>query len=321
MAIKLFKPQVFQGRTDYTNYFEGWYFKQVSSDLQQVYSFIPGISLNPENSHAFIQVINGINGESHYIPFPPDQFYWAKDKLEIKIGNSVFTRDEIRLNIDAKGIRVKGNVQFSGHVDYPRSLFSPGIMGWYSFVPFMECKHDVVSVNHLLSGSLQVNDEEYDFTGGKGYIEKDWGRSFPKAWLWLHCNSFANPETSLMVSIADIPWLGSYFLGLIGFLYVNGEFFRFNTYGNAKINELSNSGDRVTVRLQNKKHLLELSIRKNTSGILKAPVNGEMSRHIKESIDSEVEVKLLDKKHNILFEDHGRRAGLETIEAIFHYLH
>jgi len=136
----------------------------------------------------------------------------------------------------------------------------------------------------------------------------------------VHCNNFAQSDASLMISIADIPWLGSYFLGLIGFLYFKGEFFLFNTYGNAKIDELSNSGDTVQVSLRNNKHQLLITIRKNTSGILKAPVNGDMSRHIKESIDSEVDVILLDRNKKILFEDKGSRAGLEAIDAIFHYL-
>ena len=35
---------------------------------------------------------------------------------------------------------------------YPGTIFSPGIMGWYSFVPFMECKHGIVSINHDLTG-------------------------------------------------------------------------------------------------------------------------------------------------------------------------
>ena len=63
-------------------------------------------------------------------------------------------------------------------------------MGWYSFVPFMECKHGIVSVNHDLSGILNVNDEVLISDGGKGYIEKDWGTSFPEAWIWMQSNNF-----------------------------------------------------------------------------------------------------------------------------------
>ena len=63
-------------------------------------------------------------------------------------------------------------------------------MGWYSFVPFMECNHGIVSVNHDLYGEISVNGNVIDFNNGKGYIEKDWGVSFPEAWIWIQSNNF-----------------------------------------------------------------------------------------------------------------------------------
>ena len=48
------------------------------------------------------------------------------------------------------------------------------IMGWYYKLPFMECYHGVVSLNHDLKGSLNLNNIHYHFDDGKGYIEKDW---------------------------------------------------------------------------------------------------------------------------------------------------
>ncbi|MCK7537696.1 MAG: tocopherol cyclase family protein [Marinilabiliales bacterium] len=29
-----------------------------------------------------------------------------------------------------------------------------------------------------------------DFSGGRGYIEKDWGHSFPSAYVWMQSNHF-----------------------------------------------------------------------------------------------------------------------------------
>jgi hypothetical protein len=56
-------------------------------------------------------------------------------------------------------------------------------MGWYSFIPFMECKHGIVSANHKIKGKITVNNQIIDFDEGQGYIEKDWGTSFPEAGL------------------------------------------------------------------------------------------------------------------------------------------
>jgi tocopherol cyclase len=320
MVMKFYKPEIFQGSLKSKNYFEGWYFKQVSGNGEQVYSFIPGISLTKDDPHAFIQIINGISGETHYVQYELNQFTWNKNRFEIKIGSSVFSNEGIKLEIDSSDIRVNGQIGFSDNVTYPSSLFSPGVMGWYSFVPFMECKHGVVSVSHQLSGSLMINESNIDFSQGKGYIEKDWGTSFPKAWLWLQCNTFVQSSASLMISVADIPWLGSYFLGLIAFLYVDCKFYLFNTYSKSTIQKLEKQGNGIHIELESRQNKLVVDVKKNLSGVLKAPQLGKMSRHIKESVDSEVSIQLLDKAGNIIFMDEGHHAGLEEIEAIFGYL-
>jgi tocopherol cyclase len=320
MALKLYNPSVFQGNLKAKNYFEGWYFKQVSGNGESVYSFIPGISLAGEDSHAFIQVINGISGDTHYIQYDLSEFSWNKKRFEVTIGSSVFSSDGIKLEINSGDIKVSGQVGFSGNVAYPSGLLSPGVMGWYSFVPFMECKHGVVSVSHTLNGSLLINESKINFSGGKGYIEKDWGTSFPKAWLWLQCNTFAQSNASLMISIADIPWLGSYFLGLIAFLYVDGRFYLFNTYSKSTILQLEKEDDRIHIELGSRTHKLLVDVKKNRSGLLKAPQLGSMSRHIKESVDSEVSFCLKDMTGNVIFTDVGHHAGLEEMDAIFGYL-
>lgn len=49
--------------------------------------------------HTFIQVINGITGDSEYISYDLDEFTWDKKSLYLKIGNSVFTDKYIDLKI------------------------------------------------------------------------------------------------------------------------------------------------------------------------------------------------------------------------------
>ncbi len=58
---------------------------------------------------------------------------------------------------------------------------------------------------------------------------------------------------------------------------------------------------------------------KSTFGELRAPVSGNMSRRIKESIDSEVTLSLYDKHNNLIYNDSSKRAGLEVIDKIFEY--
>src|SRR6056297_3053394 len=168
---KLFNPPLFQGDLARTGCFEGWYFKQVSADLQHVYAFIPGIALGEAESerYAFIQVIDGMSGRTHFIRYPLEQFEAAEKALEVRVGNSTFTDSYIALNIDTDELRLQGRVDFAHISPYPRGLLNPGIMGWYSFIPRMECKHGLVSMSHRLEGQLQIDGKPVDFTGGKGY--------------------------------------------------------------------------------------------------------------------------------------------------------
>ena len=318
--MKLFHPELFQGSLNKKRYFEGWYFKHVSYDLSHVYAFIPGVSLTKTDPHSFIQVIDGITGKVTYLRYDLKDFSYGGGKFLLRVGRSVFTDTYIELDIRDELALISGRIDYSNLVRYPRSLLAPGIMGWYSYVPLMECKHGIVSAHHDLRGTLTIDKKEVDFTGGAGYIEKDWGKSFPEAWIWLQCNNFTREEASLSVSIAKIPWLGSFFVGFIAFLYVHGRFHIFATYNRSLISRLEYDRKALSMELRNSDHILDIKVITRGSGVLRAPVEGKMSRRIKESIDSEVFVRLRDRSGNVLFEDRGKRAGLEVIEKIFEYL-
>jgi len=318
--MKLFKTERFQGNLSKKQYFEGWYFKHVSKDKNSVLAFIPGISLTKDNSHSFIQVINGITGETHYITYELKDFKWNKKYFQVQVGSSIFTENYIDINIENEEIVAKGKLEYQEIIKYPKTLLSPSIMGWYSYIPFMECNHGIVSVNHKINGVLTINNNSIDFSNGKGYIEKDWGKSFPEAWIWLHSNSFSTENVSLFVSIAKIPWLGKYFMGFISFLYLNGKYYKFSTYNGSKISSIKFDNKVLSIVLSSSNYQLKIEATINRTGELKAPALGEMSRRIKESIDSDVYIQLTDLNQKIIFEDHGNRAGLEIIEKIFDYL-
>lgn len=318
--MPLYKPELFQGSLEKENYFEGWYFKNVSAGLDSVLSFIPGVSLSPGLKQAFIQVIDGITCNTRFISYPVESFSSDKKKLGIKVGDSFFSEERIVLDINDDELSVKGELSYSSNARYPRKLFSPGIMGWYSFVPRMECRHAIVSANHLISGQLSVNGSAVDFSGGKGYAEKDWGTSFPEAWLWCQANNFSSSDASLFVSVAKIPWMGRHFTGLIAFLLTGGKFYLYATYNGSVIRDLTRSSDEVAFSLKGRDTTLRVRIIQRGSGLLKAPVSGRMSRIIRESVDSDVEAVLTGSGGNVIFSDYSRRAGVEIIEGIFGYI-
>lgn len=315
---KIFHPEIFQGSLKRKNYFEGWYFKHVGSGHTDAFAVIPGISLS-DDSHAFIQFSDGFSGSSSYYRYGLHEFHAEKDKLLIRIGDSLFSEEGIDLNLKGKGQEISGKIKYSDHALLPSTILSPGIMGWYSFVPGMECNHGVVSMNHKLEGFLKINGNQRIFDGGRGYIEKDWGSSFPESWLWLQSNSFGDHEVSVMVSVAKIPWRGNFFIGFISFLYIDGKTEIFATWNRSKVLVLRmlSISQREIVLSKGKKRIRVLVTVKDSSS-LKAPVNGTMVNHIKESLSSEVFLEFAyDKK--LIYKGEGVPTGFEETEGIYKY--
>ncbi|MBN1389612.1 MAG: hypothetical protein JXA22_03110 [Candidatus Thermoplasmatota archaeon] len=312
---RLMNPPVFQGTLQESNYFEGWYLKSVSSDRSSVLSFIPGVSLS-ERSHSFVQVINGITGWTEYFEFPIKDFKPEKDRFDVSVGGNRFFMKGLKVDIESSSHRISGELRFVDPTPFPKSCLSPGVMGWYSFVPRMECYHGVVSMGHKLEGTVVVDGKKMVFDGGKGYIEKDWGRSFPESWIWLQCNNFDRDDVSFMLSIAKIPWLGKHFTGFLSFLKVGNTVHRFATYTGARVTGYSFDGEKMGLLVEDRTSRLTITAVLNSAGELAAPVLGRMDRRIKESVDSDVLLEMRDRSGREILTSLGRRAGLEIMGDI-----
>jgi tocopherol cyclase len=46
-------------------------------------------------------------------------------------------------------------------------------MGSFSFLPLMECRHGLISINHRIEGSFEQDGLKVDMERGRGIIEKD----------------------------------------------------------------------------------------------------------------------------------------------------
>jgi hypothetical protein len=171
-------------------------------------------------------------------------------------------------------------------------------MGWYRFVPFMECYHGVLGFNHSLNGKIEINGKTIDFSGGRGYIEKDYGSSFPRYYVWMQSNHFEIPGVSIIASLANIPWLGSSFDGFIVGLLFDGVVYRFTTYTGAKMTRFNLDDRRIVMHFQDKKYRIEMEALKSEGVNLQSPVEGSMTGRILESITSQIYVKLVKLNKN-----------------------
>ena len=357
-------PDMYHGWGRKRSYFEGWYYKIVDPTEGYALAFIPGISIGKDGkSHAFIQTMDGKKCATTYERFDASDFKAHERHFHLQIADNQFSTNKIKINLP----NIKGELTFENIAVWPKMLGAPGIMGWFSFAPFMECYHGVVSLDHSLKGSLTVNGEEIDFTNGRGYIEKDWGFSFPKGYIWMQTNHFEAAQAplppkgefaqqrespqppkgglaqqdflakdtifqkgvelenefiqspplgvgglgySLIASVANIPWLGSSFIGyIVGFWFQN-KLYRFATYTGAKM-KAELDGNHIRLAFKDSKNRLEIDAVKSGTGTLISPIEGEMTGKINESLQAIIHVRFYEKD-KLIFEGAGRNAGLEA---------
>jgi hypothetical protein len=319
MGLKhILNPILFQGYRKKNRYFEGWYYKMVSADEQYKVAFIPGISLAGEKTHSFVQVFISqkqpkMSLKTDYFKYEKSEFKFENSPFKVSVGPQSFTSYGVVVDFKSDHLSVQGHVEILGITPLERGVWMPNIMGPFGYLNFMECYHGVVSMTSPLKGSLLIDGKEVSFDGGKGYIEKDWGKSFPRAYVWLQTNHFKQPTTSLMFSYADIPFLGFYFKGLICNLYYLGKEYRFATYNFSKVVKEEISSKQAHYVLKRGKYSIEISAIQKDQIDLASPINGAMDHTIKEGLSGEVTVKLY-KKNQLIYEDTGFEAGIEIMK-------
>lgn len=305
------QPAMYHGHNKRAPFFEGWYYKLVSADETQRYAVIPGVILG-EDQHAFIQLLDGTTGQSSYHTYPISAFWASDETFEIRIGKSRFTNDSVQLDVDSMEGSLKGELKFVDPKPWPVDWKSPGIMGWYAWVPFMETYHGVLSFDHLIEGSVNIDGKNIDFSSGRGYIEKDWGQSFPSAWVWFQSNHFETPGICITASVAIIPWLWSSFRGFIIGFWWNGSLYRFATYTGGEIESLDIFDDRVEWVVRDKNYRLSMTASRPEAGLIRGPTKIDMGKRVNETLQAEIEVRLSDLDGRVIYEGNGRNGGLEV---------
>ena len=308
-------PAFFRGSRQKKRYFEGWYFKCISADRQHALAIIPGMAADRSGQrHAFIQVINAASGKTYYFHFPIEAFHAARDRLDIRIAGNNFDSEGLSIDIDSDEGRIRGSLKFSEVQTYPVTFWHPSIMGPYAFIPWMECYHAIIHLQHRLQGVLELDGEIFDFSDGGGYIEKDYGRSFPERYLWLQAGHFSESHASFVFSRASIPFMGGQFDGFFAYLSDFGNFSaRFATYNGSHLKDWTVDLEQRTCsgELTGPDGRLIFTAQMAGGGRLRAPVDGLMNREIIESITARVSVSLYDRKGRLVFSAISQEAGME----------
>lgn len=282
------------------NLFQGWYFKHQSPS--QTLCLIPGAQQEKDGSRsAFLQVIT--QDHSYQVGYPFDKLKAYHGNHTLQLGLSRFGREGVHLDVRTPDLCLTGDLAYG-----PFAPLSSPIMGPFRFLPRMECSHGVLSMHHRVTGELQLNGTPYAFDDAIGYIESDWGDSFPQEYLWTQDIQPQLP-LSIMLAIARVPVYGIVFLGCICEIHLGTKRYRLATYRGARVV----SFDCRHAVLSQGKYRLEVFLEtKDNSKPLQAPVSGRMSRTIGESARCRVTYRL--------FENHTLLYGWTSDAASFEYV-
>ena len=136
----------------------------------------------------------------------------------------------------------------------------------------------------------------------------------PQTWVWFQSNHFQPDDVSFSLNVGKIPCFSGNFIGFISMFRYKDRIFMFTTYSGAKIRKLFHSDNKIRVILKGCRFRLDIGITYSEGGTIKAPVNGQMSRSIMESVDAVVKLRFFDHTGRILYEGIGTNGGLEIVE-------
>ena len=307
-------PECYQSAGIQRPFFEGWFFKVEDTLGRHVLSLIPGISRHDREGPArpFVQGI--IEDHPFFIPFEPDMFSYRERPFGITIGPNRFSLTDMHLALSDPAIT--GTLRFSGCTPLQTSLFSPGIMGPLSYLPFMECRHGLLCLHADVTGSFSLGGKDVSFSQGRAYMEKDWGHSFPPSYLWVQSNRFSQTGASFVCAVATIPYMGRHFTGIFAVLHTPDKQYRIATYSGGRLVDLQQTRRGVYLHMSSHRYRLSVTAEAAPGVMLKAPAKGDMSRTITESLKAVIHVSLTDTRGRVLFQDTGRNSGLEICEPL-----
>lgn len=270
-------------RKGHCPWFEGWYVHV--SDSAVSFGVIFGVSYTKQQTHAFVQYLDDQSSNSIYQSYPFSAFSMQKDGRQVQIGENVLSMHHLHVRLP----QVSCDIAFYKPTPLSHSIYAPDIMGPFHYLP-MQCTHAILSLHHQAIGTLQRNNHLVSIHG-IGYMEKDWGSSFPAYYQWFqsNCCTMAN-KACFFYSHAHIPLGPFHFTGVICVLMIQDKQLRFATYHGCRFTQV----DAHTILLRQQSQTMKLRFSQREGASLMAPQKGSMERKIKETLSASVTITLYE---------------------------
>ncbi len=276
-------------------FYEGWYHKVALADREEAFFFIYGV-VNPRvgsayPSEAFVYCGRASTLDTVYRSFPVEQYSAADDFRDVRIG----------VGNRATALRFAGQLQEGGHscrwdVDLEEGVAWTETMGWLTGEKNLETSWTVGTITARAAGTIEFDGEVLRFEEGLGYGDHNWGRVFPRQWIWMQANTFDEAGTALALSGGTVDMGGTemeaYMIGLLR----GGEMLTWRTQDLDQITAEASAGS-WQVSGENDRHRIEITggCDAGTLFHLLAPTEQGMQPRALESLLGLVQIKLEER--------------------------
>ncbi len=290
--MKRFQPKKNRHRH---NVFEGWYTRLVLAEGQGNLAIIMAYTTNREDPHAFIQVFDGMQKSNRYVRFPLDAYRY--DGHTVWIDTNHLAPDSLRIDIDEHVL----DVSFSSIQTLERSA-----MGFLAKFP-LQCYQEIIMLGGSFSGRITTPTIDGEHRGTL-YMEKTFGRRFPKRWFWLQANRFKG--AALSMAGGHVPTLFHKPFGFFAIFQHGEQTHTFATYNRAKMN-VTEHDDTVVFTLRRRRCRLTITATKSAPTALVGPADkGAMTLPVFETLNATVTVHL-EENGTILYDGISPLGGFE----------
>lgn len=290
-----FKPASLQGNLHKKNYFEGWFQKIYAPEHQLSFIIIYGFANGHHSDEkGFIQ-LHIPHHEHLLLKFPEKEVVCATNQHRISFRKNVLSTKTICIETD----EVKINLSISQR--QTNTTFK-NTMGTYYLIPNLPCYHAVVDQSHQISGEIHCSGATYSINNARGYLEKNWGKSFPEKYIWLHAFDPENSDTQLLFSQAEIQWMGKTYTKHIGYITFDGIHVDLLQLKNCQIRVQPISETVQRIFISSPTLNMDIAVALGSAVLFKAPKKGLLHRSIAHYNDVAIHVRLLNRSQTRTFD-------------------
>ena len=292
MNNKLQKRFVHQGKKD-KNYFEGWYIRLLNPTSKLNLACIFAYTRFQDDPHAFIQIYDGEKKRNTYYRFDINLF--RAEGNEVSIGDNHLSPEQLILKLDGFLLDV--------HFEDLTNIQANSAMGFLANLP-LQCYQEVVFMNGSAKGMLNS-----ETIVAKPYMEKTFGKRFPKRWFWLQSNDFDN-DLNFTLAGGHVPTLFFRPFGFFAIIQFEDKEWIFGTYNGSKCRvKKTENHQYFSLSKGNKKVYIEAK-RHHPVTLVGPSDYGKMDLDVYEDLNAEFSLKIYQDK-TLIYESKGSFGGYE----------